>query len=370
METKNAAAARAAAAGSVKLVDTHEARVRVPATVRALLRIPLFYKLVIANGVITVTAVLACAALVAGGVRANAGSSTRLEVWIIIAIAAAIGVIVNALVVRVALSPVRNLIEAAVSVRAGGEDVRAVESAIGDAATAEAVTAFNTMLDSLAAYRRRLRDIAIRAVDAGETERARLSRELHDGVAQGLAAVLVQLRVAQRTAVGTTADQLAGLSEQITGSINELRSLAQSLRPPALDMIGLSAAITSHARHLGAATGLRVDVRAEGIDNVLANEAELALYRLVQEALQNVAQHANTKHAIVDVVRTGDVIRATVVDKGRGFNVDAALADGALGLYGMYERALYAGGEVEIQSAPGQGTVVRVSFPVGDRTDV
>jgi signal transduction histidine kinase len=340
---------------------------RMPAPMKRLLRLPLYYKLVIANAVITLGAVLACASLVNRAWSSNTESSTRVYVWLVIVIATLVGVFVNSIVVRIALSPVRDLAKAAEAVHAGDENVRAEENPLSDAATADVVTVFNEMLDSLASYRRRLREIAIRAVGAGEAERTRLSQELHDGVAQGLAAVLVQLRVVQRSESGGNAQQLASISEQIASSINELRALAQSLRPPSLDMIGVSAAVRSYARHLTETTGVRAEVSAEGVDNVLPNVSEIALYRIIQDALQNVAQHAGTHHVAIDLARRGDDVVATIIDKGRGFDVAQSMASGALGLFGMHERALYVGGKVVIQSTPGAGTVVSIVIPIGER---
>jgi signal transduction histidine kinase len=367
MNTKEVVAPLASRDG-VRLVRQSAGTWRSSGPKGALLRMPLYYKLIIANAVITLAAVLTCAALVASSVRANAGASTNREVWMIIAIAALLGIVVNSIVVRVALAPVRNLMDAAVAVRAGDDTARAVESPLSDTATADVVTVFNQMLDSLSIYRRQLREIAIRAVDAGEAERTRLSHELHDGIAQGLAAILVQLRVAQRGASPDAQAQLTAIGEQIGASINELRSLAQSLRPPSLDMIGVSAALKSYARNLSSSSGLQIDVTADGIDNALPNEVELTLYRLIQEALQNVAQHAQTRRAVVNVERAGDRIVATVADDGRGFDVQRAMDAGSLGLFGMHERAMYVGGKVEIESAPGRGTIVRVIVPIGEQT--
>jgi two-component system sensor histidine kinase UhpB len=178
----------------------------------------------------------------------------------------------------------------------------------------------------------------------------------------------VQLRVARKTADPATAASLETIADQLAGSINELRMLAQGLRPPALDMIGLSAAIQAHARNVTETGAVRVDTRIEGVDGALQPESELALYRLIQEALLNVVRHSRSDQARVEVERNSGHVVATVADEGRGFDVDDALVSGALGLFGMHERASYVGGRVTVRSAPGQGTRVRIEIPLRETT--
>jgi two-component system sensor histidine kinase UhpB len=295
-------------------------------------------------------------------------------VGIILPVAAAavvLGVLINALLVRLALTPLRNLEQAADQVRAGREDARAAESAVSDAATEQVVRAFNAMLESLSVYRRRLRAVAIRALDAEEAERKRLSVELHDNTAQSLAAILVQLRVARAGLPADHAARLTAISEQISQLINDLRHMAQQLRPPALDMLGLGAAITTHARNISESAGVRIDVQLDGqLDGALTRETELALYRVVQEALLNVVRHAEARTARVELRLEPTLVIARVVDDGRGFDVARAFDQGALGLIGMSERASYIGGSVEIQSRRGAGTSVQIVFPIKEAAHV
>lgn len=338
---------------------------------RRLLRVPLFYKLVIANGAIALIGVVGSAGLVAAAIRRDPTASL---VGIILPVAAAavgLGVIINALLVRLALTPLRNLERAADQVRAGREDARAAESAVSDAATEQVVRAFNAMLESLSLYRRRLRAVAIRALDAEEAERKRLSGELHDNTAQSLAAILVQLRVARSGLPADQAVRLTAVSDQVSGLINELRQMAQQLRPPALDMLGLGAAITAHVRNISDSAGVRIDVQLDGqLDGAMTRETELALYRIVQEALLNVVRHAGARTARVELRLEPTQLIARVVDDGRGFDVGRAFDNGALGLIGMSERASYIGGSVEIRSRLGAGTSVQITFPIKEARHV
>jgi signal transduction histidine kinase len=342
---------------------------RQPALARALLRMPLYFKLIIANALITLGAVLTCATFVVSSARAPnaAGSATT---WTIITIAVIVGIVVNSVVVHVALSPVRNLVAVAERIRAGDDKARATESVVSDAALADVATVFNSAMDSLAMYRVRLREIAIRAIDAGEAERSRLSRELHDDVAQSLAAVLLSLRTARSSAGDALQEPLAEIAARVSASINELRAMAHALRPPALDMIGLTAALQSHARTTSELTNVSVEARIENVNNLLAKEAELALYRLVQEALLNVVTHARTNAAIIEVKRSGNFVTARISDRGIGFDLGKAVSNGALGIFGMHERASYAGGQVGIESSPGVGTIVEITLPITESAHV
>jgi signal transduction histidine kinase len=345
----------AAPAGSIRPASA-------PAILFPVLRLPLYYKLLIANAVIVLAAAVGCAAAVASASRT---SSPWTAVLPYAALAVVISVVVNGVVVRVALGPLNRLEAVARRVQKGEHEARAPVSVIADRDLEQLVDTFNAMLDSLSVSRARLRDLAVRALDAGEAERKRISQELHDGIAQTLAALLVQLRLARDVDDGEVReDLLAETADQLASAIEELRAIAHGLRPPALDMLGLVAAVESHARVISEATGLRVDVKASRINRLLSPEAELALYRLLQEALSNVVKHAQAEHATVRIEPGAGTVVAEVTDNGTGFDVSEAMGRRGLGLFGMYERASYAGGRVRIQSQAGQGTTVRIEFPV------
>jgi two-component system, NarL family, sensor histidine kinase UhpB len=328
---------------------------------RRLLRVPLFYKILIANAAILTLVIVAC------GVAAHATTTGTAPTFLALlggGLAVSIGS--NALILRLALSPLRRLERTAQSVQDGDLTARAEPSDLADRDLARLMTTFNMMLDSGATYRRRLRDIAARALNATEDERKRIARELHDGIAQTMAALRVQLRVARSVEDATTRDALlekigAGLGD----ATEEVRRIAQGLRPPALDMLGLAPAIESCARSIEENTGLQFDTVLSPVEGLLAPEAELALYRIVQEALSNVARHAEAGTVRIRLSYSGRFVTATVEDDGSGFAVgDEMAGGGGLGLYGMQERAAYVGGTVDIDSEPGIGTRVRAIIPV------
>jgi len=336
---------------------------------RALLRIPLFHKLVIANAV-----VLAIVAAVTVGltVRAAAGSADMPLTTGLILIALGIGLslLVNALIVWFALVPLRQLERTAARVSAGDFGVRASPSAIADPALERLVLTFNNVLDTAADRSRRLREMAARVTAAAEEERRRLAGELHDGIAQSLAALNLRIRLA-RTAADPQVRELAldEISGGISDAILELRRMARGLRPPALEMLGLAAAMSSHARSVGEAAGIAADIDADAVSGLMPPDAELSLYRIFQESLSNVVRHSGASHVDIRLKRRGDTIALSVQDDGRGFDMKRALGDpSGLGLFGMQERAAFMGGTVEVRSDRGRGTTVLVSVPVQEGT--
>ncbi|CAN5773641.1 sensor histidine kinase [soil metagenome] len=327
---------------------------------RALLRFPLFYKILIANSVIVVAITVACGLVAHATVNGETGKFVALlGAGLLVTLAS------NALILRLALSPLKRLERTARQVQSGDLSARVEASELADRDMERLTATFNMMLESGTVYRRRLRETAARALNAAEDERKRISRELHDGTAQTLAALRVQLRVARSVADPQTRN---GLLERISADIGEateeVRRIAQGLRPPALDMLGLAPAIESCARGISDTTGLALDTDLAAVEGLLSPEAELALYRIVQEALSNVARHAAAGTVRVRLSFVGRAVTATVEDDGRGFAVDEVMSNGGLGLFGMQERAAFVGGTVDIDSEPGRGTRVRATIPV------
>lgn len=328
--------------------------------VRAFLRVPLFYKILVANA-ITLTVVVVVATVFA---RAAGGHGTLLFATLL-AGGLLISVITNAVILRLALLPLRRLQGTAEQVEAGDLHARVEASELADADLARLMATFNTILDSGEVYRRRLRDIAARALNATEEERKRIARELHDGTAQTLAALRVRLRVARSAEDAETQSALLErISADLGEATEEIRRIAQGLRPPALDMLGLAPAIESCARSVGDTTGLELETEITGVEDLLAPEAELALYRIVQEALSNVARHSSARTVRVRLGPVGRAVSVSIEDDGRGFAVRDEMSNRGLGLFGMQERAAYVGGTVEIESEPGRGTRIRATIPV------
>ncbi len=213
--------------------------------------------------------------------------------------------------------------------------------------------------------RRRLRNFGVGALRAAEDERTLIARDLHDDTAQQLAALLIHLRLLERAEdADGRSRQIETLRSGIEYAAEGIRRIARGLRPPELEDAGLQAALLSHTRRLEESRELVVDLDVDQVDGLLTPDTLLIVYRIVQEALTNVARHANVGRAEVRVFEEGGEVIAEVRDEGRGFSTtyDSATGDG-LGVLGMHERAVMAGGRLDVQSAPGEGTLVRLRIP-------
>lgn len=333
---------------------------------KRLLALPLFYKLLVANSLIVILGAVAGTLITASVVRAEPAQSAVELVGMFAALGTVISVAVNAVIIRAALAPVRGLESAAEAVRAGDDTARAPASPFADRDFHRLIDTFNEMLDRLRENRRRLRRLASEATRAAESERRRIAQELHDDTAQRLASVLVRLKIISGMEDPAARDAgLADLREEIDAVLRQVRRTARALRPEALEQMGLVAAIRQHARRLQEEYGIEITVAPlPTTDRRLSAEAELALYRIVQEALANAARHAGADRISVDWTASDEELTGRVADDGAGFEVAATLARGdRLGLFGMMERASYQSGRVEIDSTPGRGTSVRVTLP-------
>jgi signal transduction histidine kinase len=213
-------------------------------------------------------------------------------------------------------------------------------------------------------YEVRLRQMSSQVLTAQEEERKRIARELHDDTAQALTSVLVRLRLMERS-LGDERLQ-KGLTElrALTGATLEgVRRLAIDLRPPMLDDLGLEAALQSLVQDFSQRWPIKATFASSRLGR-LPVEAELVLYRIVQEALSNVAKHANASTVLVRLTRRGQTLRLLVEDDGCGFDVEATKhsRESGLGLFGMEERLALVGGTLWVDSAVGGGT--RVSAEV------
>jgi signal transduction histidine kinase len=213
------------------------------------------------------------------------------------------------------------------------------------------------------------RQLAAQLQTARDAERGRLSHELHDDVAQRLAALKMQLQIAQmHVGVPDAAGGLASVAliDELLGSV---RSLAHSLRPVPFDPGQLVPALRALARREGIRGGFSVLVDTPPHDPSLSHDVELACYRVVREALANVVKHAQARHVAVSLAMQRTGLTITVVDDGRGFDVTQttrqAVLDGHLGIVGMRERLNRLGGRLTVDSRRGAGTTVNCSLPIG-----
>jgi signal transduction histidine kinase len=216
-------------------------------------------------------------------------------------------------------------------------------------------------------------DLLRRIIAAQEEERKRISRELHDETGQALTSLLVGLKLIDRAkSLEEVQESTSNMRGLVAQAIDEVRNLALELRPSVLDDMGLVPALTNYVKSCPERFGLDVDFVATGLEGErLPLEVETTLYRLVQEALTNVARHAAAKNVSVLLERRNGVIVLVVEDDGVGFDPtevkDSARGGAHLGLYGMEERVSLVGGALTVDSRPGAGTAISVEVPVGVR---
>jgi signal transduction histidine kinase len=210
-----------------------------------------------------------------------------------------------------------------------------------------------------------LKHLSARLLEAQEDERRLISRELHDEVGQALAGVLVEManlsnliRNREEAALSKKVDEIKRLLEE---SIGVVRNMALLLRPSMLDDLGLVPALQWQAREASKRSGLWVKVAAEEVSDELTEDHKTCIYRIVQEALHNIVQHANARNVRITVTQEPDRLLLSIQDDGRGFNPPQ---ERGMGLIGMEERVSALGGRLVVESASGEGTVLRVVLPL------
>jgi two-component system sensor histidine kinase UhpB len=259
------------------------------------------------------------------------------------------------------LRPLEDLIEAMEKVDLSSPRLHLPPSidGVGETEEVERIElAFLRMMRRLEAERRRAGSAALHAQ---EEERARVARDLHDEVNQSLTGLLLRLEAAREAAPPELEGELAETRALANQAMTELLSLARQLRPTALDDLGLAAAIGGQVEQL-ARGEIEARLAVEGDFSDLGDDAQLVVYRVAQEALNNAARHSGAKRVEVLLRRSEDGgVVLDVVDDGRGFAFDES--ESGLGIGGMRERALLVGGELTIESRPGAGTTVRLHVP-------
>ncbi len=222
--------------------------------------------------------------------------------------------------------------------------------------------------ESLVLQREQLRALAERLQTVREEDRKRVARDLHDQIGQILTSIKMDLTWITRHLPKSEEDVLTRLAESIQ-SINDgvksVRTICSGLRPGVLDDLGLAAAIEWQASEFTSRNGVRCEVSVPAVDLHLDGDRATATFRIFQECLTNVIRHALATSVHVTLSQEDDNILLVVEDNGIGFQ-DAGFSNalGSLGLLGMKERAQFCGGDVEISSAPGNGTTVTVRVPV------
>lgn len=208
-----------------------------------------------------------------------------------------------------------------------------------------------------------LHSLSARLVQLQEEERRSIARELHDEIGQSLTGIKIALdRTTQ--SCQTCRPDLTQISSEVVGLIEQVRNLSLSLRPTMLDDLGLLATLRWHLGRYTSQTGVKVHFKRGRLPRNLPHDVVTTAYRIVQEALTNVARHARTSEVMVSLRTDGHVLRMEVKDDGVGFDLDRLPETGGVGLGGMRERVIAAGGSLTIESRPGCGTYILAELPL------
>jgi signal transduction histidine kinase len=331
----------------------------VPRWVRELLRVPLIGKIAGANALIVVAAIVVALVVVPEAARG-------IDLLVVMGAALGLSLLVNMVLLVLALRPLGDLEGTARRIWKGELGARVPFSLLADAEIRRVGGTINALLDSLEADRERMRALASQVIKAGDVERARIARELHDSACQTLAALVMELGVLRRTAESEpVAVKVERLRDIAGGLLDELKLLAHTVHPRVLEDLGLVAALELLAREAGERCGVRVRLDVDAAADAIPRWQAPAMYRVAQEAVNNAARHASAREVTVRLTCGGGQARLQVEDDGVGFDVeDAVRRRPGMGLFTMRERAELAGGACEIRSAPGTGTRVVVTMPV------
>ncbi len=226
------------------------------------------------------------------------------------------------------------------------------------------------LLARVAESERRFRRIARGVLRLQEEERARISRDLHDGIGQLLTALKIQLELLEQAAASAPdlSARIAGVRELAETALAEVRQLSHVLRPQMLDELGLEPTLRWLARTFQDRTGIEVDLSLGGVERRSDPDVETLVYRLVQEALTNVARHSGARAVSVKLERRPERLSVRIEDHGTGFHAGELLSardeERGFGLRAMRDRVEFVNGRFSLRSAPGEGTVIEAEIPL------
>lgn len=288
-----------------------------------------------------------------------------------IILATLLTLLTNILLLRMSFRPLFGLLSTIRAISAGKTQARAPQSR-SDSEVNELAGAFNTMLDRLEDARRQQ---ATAILQAQEDERRRIALELHDEAGQNLTALLVHTELLQQSLAQTTGGRedayqrlesgLQQLAKLTQDTLENIRVLAQQLRPSVLDDLGLLAAFRWLVEDSEERLHLNIELHTTGITNAahsLPSDYETALFRIAQESLTNIARHAQTQHATLSLIQDQKQICLQIQDRGCGY--DTAQRPTGSGILGMRERAALLHGQFTIDTQAGRGTTVKTLLPL------
>jgi two-component system, NarL family, sensor histidine kinase UhpB len=331
-----------------------------------LLHIPLLYKVVLTNCVVTAMLALAGAVVAIEHVQAQPADAHFDLVALFLGTSIVVSFVVGFLLMRVVLAPL-DQIETAVDDAVHGKQHPITSGLLADRRLDQLLTAFNIMQHSLDESVQRTRLLSQQVLYAQEAERQRVARDLHDKVAQTLTSVLLYLKLLEKSSDPDEIQRLQNLRKLIAHALNDMRQLAVELHPKILEEVGLVAALSERAAELSVDDSQLVTFQAVGCTSErLPRDLEIAFYHVAQEALNNMMHHSHARCTQVSLRLEPNYLTLEVQDDGVGFDPNDNRATGAsgFGLASMRERLDLVGGKLVIESRPGSGTRVCASAPV------
>jgi len=330
-------------------------------------RVPLFYKVVLANSAVSVLLGIVGASIAVWHVK-SLPSDAHYDLIVLLATASfAISLAVNCLVLKLVLTPLERLQKAAHDVRQGKQDVSITAGRISDERLDLVVDTFNQMLSDMKQNTQQLHHLSQQVLHAREEERQRIARELHDEAGQTLTSLLLYLKLLEKSQNPEEAQRIKNLRKLTAYALDEIRQVAVSLYPKILDEWGLAAALGCRVDELNASDSIQVTLQVEGDgQGRLPRDLELALYRVAQEALNNIARHSRAQRAQVTLKQESNWITLEIQDDGIGLNTAALQGGGGRGsgLAGMRDRLALIGGELVLESQVGKGTRIVARAPL------
>jgi signal transduction histidine kinase len=220
-------------------------------------------------------------------------------------------------------------------------------------------------MDELRESKQRVKALMHRLLAVREEERSRLARELHDGVAQTLTSLAMAFETGMSAPPRMRKAKLNSAREWLEKGQRQVREMANDLRPPMLDHLGLLAAVLWLVGRINAKEGLRIQFRHDGLSRPLLPDLETVVYRLVEEALNNIARHAKVKEGSVRIWIQDAILNVQIEDEGVGFETEAAFASpDKVGLASIREQVVFLDGRLMITSGTGEGTSLLAQWPV------
>ncbi len=332
------------------------------------LRISLIKRLAIGN-----SAIIILGAIV-GTLLTRHLTDQAADIWLILFFSAAgtfLSILLNLWIIKTALKPFYDLRAKVNKEQFGSGEIEPYHISLPDEDVYHVVEALNTLIKQLREQNRQLKAISEQAINAQEDERKRIAQSLHDDTGQALSSLIISIdRINSQFTQDVNPEILNQLKSARTlaqSALSELRKIIYGLRPTLLDDLGLVPAIRWYARTILDEAGIRTSISAPVEDEKLPAQLTLTLFRISQEAINNILRHSKAQNASISIAQNNGEITLEIFDDGIGFNnqdvTKQAVSQQQWGLLGIQERVELIRGKLEVVSIPGKGTRIIVNAP-------